>query len=81
MTGDSLLTEGNGVITFLALTGDRLRPEDNAKGGKGVFDLTSVELVALARSQNQGLTFKQTGIRCVYIIPIGRYEIIPEIPC
>ncbi|MFQ5804269.1 MAG: methylenetetrahydrofolate reductase [Candidatus Methylomirabilales bacterium] len=43
-----------GLDNLLALTGDRVRLEDKAQGVKGVFDVTSIELITLARSLNQG---------------------------
>jgi 5,10-methylenetetrahydrofolate reductase len=46
-----------GLDNFLALTGDRIRPEDKGHGVKGVFDLTSVELIALAHSLNHGVGY------------------------
>ncbi len=42
---------------FLALTGDRVKAEDKGQGVKGVFDMTSVELIALASSLNQGIGY------------------------
>ncbi len=59
------------VDNILALTGDRIKAEEKEKGIKGVFDITSVELIRLIHSLNAGIGYNGQRVEGATNLCIG----------